>query len=84
MRCYVMEDENDATRLVCILQPIVEEVQSVKKSSDTMEVCVVLSLNTEAYFKSWQASLPLRQRLAVHPRTHEPYEVEISSSEIGL
>ena len=43
-----MEDEIDATRLVCILQPIVEEVQSVKKSSDTMEVCILLSSDTEA------------------------------------
>ena len=48
-RCYVMEDENDATRLVCILQPIVKQVQSVKKSSDTMEVCILLCLDTDAY-----------------------------------
>lgn len=33
-----MDDESDATRLVCILQPIVEESQSVRKTTDTMEV----------------------------------------------
>ena len=83
-----MEDENDATRLVCILQPVVEEVQSVKKSSDTMEVCILLCLDTEAYFKSGQASLPIRQGLAVTPRTLvEHYEFEIPGpkcSETGL